>query len=149
MNTSFVRWNNGLNGVTVENRYNDIQTRSLLYTGGLYNASDPALKHSIEYIDPSLYMTAIRDLPLKRFSYIDEYISKYRTVDTTQLGVLTSDLEQSFPNLLHTSPCELQGLSTIKTVDRNQLAYAHLAATQALILRVSSLRAKVAALKAT
>lgn len=149
MNTSFVRWNNGLNGVTVENRYNDIQTRSLLYTGGLYNASDPALKQSIEYVDPTLYMTAIRDLPLKRFSYIDEYRSKYRTVDTTQLGVLTSDLEQSFPNLLHTSPCELQGLSTIKTVDRKQLAYAHLAATQALILRVSSLRAKVAALKAT
>lgn len=149
MNTSFVRWNNPLNGVTVENRYNDIQTRSLLYTGALYNASDPALKHSIEYIDPTLYMTAIGNLPLKRFSYIEDYRSKYRSADTTQLGVLTSDLDTPFFNVVRDAPCELQGLSTIKTVDRKQLAYAHLAATQALILRVSSLRAKVAALKAT
>jgi hypothetical protein len=94
-------------------------------------------------------MTAIGNLPLKRFSYIEEYRSKYRSADTTQLGVLTSDLDTPFFNVVRDAPCELQGLSTIKTVDRKQLAYAHLAATQALILRVSSLRAKVAALKAT
>jgi hypothetical protein len=143
MNTSFVRWNNSLNGVTVENRYNDIQTRSLLYTGGLYNASDPSLKNSIEYVDPNLYMTAIQNIPLKRFSYIEDYRNQYRTVDTTQLGILTSDLEPHFPNMVREAPCEVSGLSTIQTVDRKQFLYAHLAATQALILRVSTLRAKL------
>jgi hypothetical protein len=143
MNKSYVRWNNALNGVTVQNRYNDVQTRSLIYTGGLYNASDPSLKHKIEYVDPTMYMTAIQNIPLKRFSYIEEYRTKYRTSDTTQLGILTSDLEPHFPNMVIEAPCEVRNISTIQTVDRKQFAYAHLSATQALILRVSTLRARI------
>jgi len=138
MNKSYISWNYPLNGTTVLNSYNDTQTRSLLYTGGLYNASDSNLKHSIEYVDCGPYLTLIKDLPLKRYSFKEAYCSTFLTADKHQLGILTSDVP--FSSMILDAPFEHCGLSTIKTVDRTQFKYAHLATTQALILRISTLR---------
>jgi hypothetical protein len=138
MNKSYISWNYPLNGTTVLNSYNDTQTRSLLYTGGLYNASDSNLKHSIEYVDCGPYLTAIKDLPLKRYSFKEAYCSTFLTADRQQLGILTCDVP--FSSMVLDAPFEHCGLSTIQTVDRTQFKYAHLAATQALIGRISTLR---------
>jgi hypothetical protein len=140
MNKSYVKWNNAHNGTTIQNRFNDIQTRSLLYTGALYNASDSNLKNSIEYVDSSLYMTAIRDLPLRRYNFSDAYRSTFCTADRSQLGVLTSEVEPIFSTMVCDAPFDYCDLKTIKTIDRTQIRYAHLAATQALIHRVSTLK---------
>ena len=137
MNKSYISWNYPLNGTTVQNSYNDTQTRSLLYTGGLYNASDSNLKHSIEYVDCGPYLTAIKELPLKRYSFKESYCSTFLTADRQQLGILTSDVP--FSSMVLDAPFEHCGLSTIKTVDRTQFKYAHLATTQALISRISTL----------
>ena len=140
MNRSFIKWNNAHNGITIQNRFNDIQTRSLLYTGALYNASDSNLKNSIEYIDSSLYMTAISNLPLRRYNFSDAYRSTFCTADRSQLGVLTSEVEPIFSTMVHDAEFNHCGIDKIKTVDRTQIRYAHLAATQALIQRVSTLK---------
>ena len=139
MNKSYISWNYPLNGTTVQNSYNDTQTRSLLYTGGLYNASDSNLKHSIEYIDCSPYLTAIKALSLKRYSFNEAYCSTFLIADKHQLGILTCDVP--FSSMILDSPFNYCELSTIKTVDRTQFRYAHLATTQALIGRISTLRA--------
>lgn len=151
MNRSFVRWNNALNDITIQNRYNDIQTRSLTYTGALYNASDSNLKHSIEYVDPMYYLTAIEALPLRRFSYVPEYRNTFLTHDRTQLGLITSEVAPIFSSMVSCQESFYHcGLSSIQTLDRTQLRYAHLAATQGLIQRVSTLKGRIAALvKAT
>jgi hypothetical protein len=138
MNQSYINWGYPLNGVTIANNYNDTQTRSLLYTGALYNASDSNLKHSIEYVDTAPYLTAIQDLPLKRYSFNKGYISTFSTTDNKQLGILTSELP--FSSMILSAPFEHLGLSSIQTVDRTQFRYAHLATTQALIGRISTLK---------
>jgi hypothetical protein len=143
MNRSYIRWNSALNGITIENPYNDTSTRSLTYTGALYHASDSNLKHSVEYVNPELYMTAINTLPLRRYRFNDSYINTFQSGDRWQLGVLTSEVEPIFSSMVKTVPFTHCGIDTIDTVDRTQLRYAHLAATQGLIHRVSTLKGKV------
>jgi hypothetical protein len=150
MNKSYIKWESPLNGVTIENSYNDISARSLTYTGALYNASDSNLKHSIEYINPEVYMTAISELPLRRYAFNNAYLSTFNLRDRAQLGVITSEVEPIFPSMIRSAPFEHCGLESVNTVDRTQLRYAHLAATQGLIIRISTLKAAIkAALKAT
>jgi hypothetical protein len=141
MNKSYMVWNSALNGITIQNRYNDTSTRSLTYTGALYNASDPQLKDEIEMLDPIPYMNAIKDLPLHRYAFSDSYCSTFRTRDRQQLGVLTSELP--FSSMVQSAPFDFCGFSTIQTVDRTQFRYAHLAATQGLLLRLSTLKGKL------
>ena len=140
MNKSYIKWNSRLNGVTIQNRFNDITTRSLTYTGALYNASDSNLKHNIEYIDSAPYSKMIENLPLRRFAFSQEYLSTFQLSDKHQLGVLTSEVAQEFPDAVHTAPFNFCDISTIHTVDRVQLRYYHLAATQHLMKRVSTLK---------
>jgi hypothetical protein len=144
MNQSYLQWNNALNGITINNQYNDIETRSLIYTGGLYNASDSNLKHSIEYVDPNTYLESIHNLPLRRFSFINAYRSTFLTNDTKQLGLITSEVEPIFSTMVQPNTgFNRFGLSSIQTLDRTQLRYAHMAGTQALIQRVSTLKGRI------
>jgi len=143
MNRSYIRWNSALNGITIQNAYNDTSTRSLTYTGALYNASDSNLKHSVEYVNPELYMTAINSLPLRRYRFNDSYINTFQSGDKWQLGVVTSEVEPIFSSMVKTVPFTHCGMDTIDTVDRTQLRYAHLAATQGLIHRVSTLKRRI------
>ena len=131
----YMKWNTALNSVTIENRYNDTQTRSLTYSGALYNASDPRLKEDIAAADQSALYQTIATLPLKRYRFNEEYRATYRPDDQTQLGVLTTDLAPLLPYAVTRGPAGFD------TVDRAQIRFAHMAATQALMARVSTLRA--------
>jgi hypothetical protein len=129
-------WPTALNGITIENRYNDTQTRSLTYTGAIYNASDPRLKEDIQAADGNIYYETLSKLPLRRFRFREAYRETYRTEDTTQLGVLTTEVAPLLPDAVKSA-------ETHDTVDRAQLRFAHLAATRALIERVAAIKRRL------
>ena len=137
MNRSYIKWNTGLNAITIQNRFNDTQTRSLTYTGSLYNASDSNLKHSIDYAQVQSLAATFETIPLRRYTFSDAYCSTFQLEDRTQLGVITSEV---VPHFVTETPFDHFGLSSLQTVDRTQLRFLHLATTQSLMLRISTLR---------
>jgi len=141
MNSGFMRWNDRQYGVTIQNAYNDLQTRTLTYTGALYTASDSNLKHDIRYATTAALYQAIQALPLHRYSLLRPYREKFRVEDTNQLGVLTTEVAAKFPAMIQTVDSEF--LPNLQTVDRLQFRYAHLGATQHIIERLSTLKSKV------
>ena len=143
MNSGFMRWNGRQYGVTIQNPYNDLQTRSLTYTGALYTASDPSLKHDIGYADTTSLYEAIQTLPLHRYSLIRPYRDNFRVEDVHQLGVLTTEVAAKFPTMIKTVDSEF--VPELQTVDRVQFRYAHLGATQHIMERLSTLKSKITA----
>lgn len=141
MNQGFVRWNTRQYGLTIQNQYNDLQTRSITYTGGLFTASDSNLKYDTQYADVSTIHASIAALPLHRYSFIRPYRDAFQVEDRHQLGVITDEVAQHFPSMIHTADSEI--VPSLKTVDRIQFRYAHLAATQHIIGRISTLRSKL------
>ena len=141
MNQGFVRWNTRQYGLTIQNQYNDLQTRSITYTGGLFTASDSNLKYDTQYADVSTIHASIAALPLHRYSFIRPYRDAFQVEDRHQLGVITDEVAQHFPSMIHTADSEI--VPSLKTVDRIQFRYAHLAATQHIIQRMSTLRSKL------
>jgi hypothetical protein len=134
----YLVWPSGLNGTTIENRYNDTVTRSLTYTGSLYTASDPRLKENIQLAPTATLYETMASLPLYRYRIREEHRATYRIDDTHQLGVLATDVAQRLQGA--TAVAESSGLLT---VDSDQLFYTHLATTQHLQARISSLRARI------
>jgi hypothetical protein len=147
MNRGYMKWMSSLQGVTIQNRFNDISTRSLLYTGAIYNASDKNLKRDIEYISSENYVDTFMAIPLRRFTFTDMYCSTFQIRDHHQLGVITSEVKEHFPEIVHTTATNIGNLSTIEMVDRGQLRYLHLSATQELIKRVSTLSGQITHLR--
>ena len=143
MNRGFMRWNGRQYGVAIQNKYNDLQTRSLTYTGALYTASDPSLKHDIGYADTTSLYEAIQTLPLHRYSLIRPYRDNFRVEDVHQLGVLTTEVAAKFPRMIKTVDSEF--VPELQTVDRVQFRYAHLGATQHIMERLSTLKSKITA----
>lgn len=141
MNLGFMRWNGRQYGVTIQNPYNDLQTRTLTYTGGLYTASDSNLKHDIGYAPVASLYDAIQALPLHRYSLLRPYREKFRVEDTNQLGILTTEVAAKFPAMIKTVDSEF--VPNLQTVDRGQFRYAHLGATQHIMGRLSTLKSKV------
>jgi hypothetical protein len=145
MNLSYLSWNTTLNGITIENRFNDIATRSLTYTGSIYNASDPRLKEDIVAADTAQLYTTIHDLPLYNYRLTERYRGHFRIEDYKHLGVLATEVKSALPGASRTAEAPYDELPDFLTVDRGQLKFAHLGATQALIERVSCLKALIAA----
>ena len=143
MNLGFMRWNGRQYGVAIQNPYNDLQTRTLTYTGALYTASDSNLKHDIGYAPVESLYDAVQALPLHRYSLLRSYREKFRVEDTHQLGVLTTEVAAKFPAMIKTVDSEF--VPELQTVDRAQFRYAHLGATQHIMGRLSTLKSKIAA----
>jgi hypothetical protein len=141
MNRGFMRWNGRQYGITIQNPYNDLQTRTLTYTGALYTASDSKLKHDVGYASTETLYDAIKSLPLHRYSLLGTYREKFRVEDTHQLGVLTTEVAAKFPATIKTVDSEF--VSDLQTVDRTQFRYAHLGATQHIMGRLSTLKSKI------
>ena len=144
MNRGFMRWNRRQYGITIQNQYNDIQTRTLTYTGALYIASDSNLKHDIGYADTANLYRAIDTLPLHRYSFLQAYRDTFRIEDTYQLGVLTTEVAAKFPTMVKTVDSDF--VPDLQTVDRVQFRYAHLGATQHIMGRLSTLKSKISML---
>jgi hypothetical protein len=149
MTNGFMRWNTRQYGISIQNEYNDLQTRTLTYTGGLYTASDSNLKYDTSYADVGEIHEAVKKLPLRRYGLSDKYKTIFRTKDAHQLGVLTTEVAKQFPAFIHKVESEHLAVTDLQTVDRIQMRYAHLGATQHLMNRISTLTGKIHAFTST
>jgi hypothetical protein len=146
MNNGAIRWPYSLNGITIQNSLNDMSIRNIFYYGGLNFASDPSLKENIEAADLERCYETLQRIPLKRYKYVDTYISTFHTQDIHRLGFLATELEGVFPKSV--SYTEIPGLqSTFRVIDTQQIEMAHIGATQHLIRRVESLFSTVESLQ--
>ena len=146
MNSGTLRFPYAIEGITINNRYNDASMRTVTYTGSLNNASDPALKERIISASLPICYETLSSLPLRVYNYIAAYQSTFHTRDGSRLGFLTSEVAQRFPNSVTTIPFEHSWASSIQTLDVAQIKYTHLGATQQLMQQVSTLESEVAAL---
>ena len=147
MQNGVLKWNYALNDTTIQNSLNDISTRNLLYYGSLRFVSDPRLKQNIQPANLRRCHDIIRDIPLHRYEFIDSYVSAFQVTDKRRLGIIADEYEQFFPKSVSIVKSPLPGLSTIKTVDTQQLDMAHLGATQYLLKEIAELRAVIEALE--
>ena len=141
INNGVIRWPYFLNGTTIQNSLNDMAIRSIYYYGGLNFASDPALKENIEDADLSLCYKTVQEMPLRRFKYIDSYLSTFQQKDAHRLGVIATDLEKVFPkSITYTTMSEVPGFqSTFRMIDTQQIDMAHIGATKLLMKQVERL----------
>jgi sugar lactone lactonase YvrE len=135
MNSGLLRFPNTLNGISIQNEYNDASTRNLIYTGALNNPSDPALKERIHAADTAICYTTINSIPLRRYRYNAEYESTFRVQDRNRLGFLTTEVALHFPK-------SIRPLESTNTLETGQIKYAHFGTTQKLMAEVSSLEAE-------
>jgi sugar lactone lactonase YvrE len=135
MNSGPLRFPNSLNGISIQNEFNDASTRNLTYTGALNNASDPALKEGIHAADTAVCYRTIKSIPLRRYRYNAEYESTFRVQDRHRLGFLTTEVAPHFPKSIHP-------LESTNTLETGQIKYAHFGTTQKLMAEVSTLEAE-------
>jgi hypothetical protein len=148
INNGVIRWPYFLNGTTIQNSLNDMSVRSIYYYGGLNFASDPSLKEDICAADLARCYDTVRDLPLRRFKYIDAYLSTFQQKDTHRLGFIATELEQVFPKSVTYTQLEVPGFqSTFRMIDTQQIEMAHIGATQHLMQRVETLYETLTTLK--
>ena len=146
-NNGVLNWKYSLNGTTIQNSLNDISTRNLYYYGSLNFASDPRVKENIQDANLELCYETIRNVPLRKFKYIDSYCSTFQVRDTHRLGFLATELREAFPKSVHESDTVFPAFSTsLLTIDTAQIEMAHLGATKYLMQKVSTLEAEVKAL---
>lgn len=146
MNKGYMVWPNRLSGISINNRYNDLQTRNVTYTGSLFNASDSNLKRDISTANLEELYDSINRLPLHRYEFSPVFVSSFKSADRHQIGVLTTELKTIFPKMVHEIEPATETnieLSNLQTVDRAQLKFAHLGATQFLIQKISTLSAEI------
>jgi len=141
INNGVLRWPYYLNGTTIQNSLNDMSIRSIYYYGALNFASDPTLKEHIRDADLDKCYAAVESLPLRRFKYIDPYMSTFQQKDTHRLGFIATELETVFPkSITYTRMDDIPGYeSTFRMIDTQQVEMAHIGATKVLMNKVSSL----------
>jgi hypothetical protein len=144
INSGTMVWPSTLFDITVQNRFNDIQTRSLLYTGSLQNVSDRSLKTEIELADLPRCASTIQGVPLRRYKYIAEYERTFHVKDRRRLGVLSTELAAAFPKSIRPDTLFDQPIDTVNT---DQLKFAHMGATKYLMGEIAILRARIACLQ--
>jgi len=149
INNGSLRWPYYLNGTTIQNSLNDMSIRSLYYYGSLNFASDPSLKEDIHDADLEKCYHAVEEMPLRRFKYIDAYMSTFQQTDTYRLGFIATDLEKVFPkSITYTRLTDIPGHeSTFRMIDTQQIEMAHIGATKILMAKVSTLRNEISDLK--
>jgi hypothetical protein len=148
MNKGYMKFVTPVNGINIFNSQNDMSVRNLFYTGDLSFASDPIVKEQIESADLDRCLQTVDDIPLHRYSYIKEYQSTFQHIDRRRLGVLANEYARHFPKGVHDSPEQvLPSFSTTSVVDTDQLLYAHIGATKALISTVEYLSSVLSKMK--
>jgi hypothetical protein len=142
MNKGYMVWPNRLCGITINNQFNDLQTRTITYSGSLYNASDSNLKSDISYAETDHIYNKIDTLPLRYYGFSPSYVSTFQPADRHQLGVVTTEVARIFPEIVNS--VEQTNIGTLQTIDKSQLKFAHLGATQRLIQKISTLSGEIA-----
>ena len=133
-----ITWPYFLNGTTIQNSLNDMSVRSIYYYGGLNFASDPSLKENIEDADLAKCYDIVSKIPLRRFKYVDAYLSTFQQKDKHRLGFIATELEEVFPKSV--TYTEIPSFhSTFRMIDTQQMDMAHIGATKYLMNKMASL----------
>ena len=140
-------WNYAFNTTTIENSLNDISTRNLYYFGGLNFTSDPRIKENIRDADLKRCYDIVRTIPLRSYTMRSEYCSTFGVSAAPRLGILANELETPFPHSVRETELAVGTVSSIKTVDTQQLEMAHLGATKLLIGEIAELKATLSTLR--
>jgi hypothetical protein len=144
MNSGIVTFPYQNNGITIQNPYNDASLRTVNYTGSLISASDPALKEHIEPADLSICYNTLNSVPLRRYNYIEPYMSTFHVADRRRLGFLTSEVSPLLPNSVNLRSLDYEWApSSINTLDTTQMRYIHLGVTQNLMKVVDDLEREI------
>jgi len=147
MNSGILRFPNEMSGITINNQYNDASMRSIFYSGQLRSASDPALKENVTAADTAICYSTLSTTPLKRYKYIEPYMSTFRVQDVHRLGFLTTDVAGPFPKSV--APLQHESHEWIpsgaQSLDTAQMKLAHYGVTQHLQGLISTLESEVEA----
>lgn len=142
VNFGYLRFPNRINGITIDNKFNDASTRTLNYTGSLYSVSDPALKTEIVDADEQRCAKTLQSLPLKSYAYKPAFLDTFHVADRRRLGFLTTDVASQFPHAISPAPPH-EALPPFQILDTNQIRYTHLGTTKALLAAVSTLETQI------
>jgi hypothetical protein len=106
--------------------------------------SDQRLKSDIVIADLDRCYEIVKNLPLKRFTWKDAYVSSNMTNDRSKLGWIAQEVESVFPKAVITQP-ERYGLSNFKTLDTDQIYAAMYGTVKKLQSMVDEVESRVVA----
>ena len=135
---------------TSELFYSDAITISTLFVdiGVLYNGnfltSDSNVKQNISSADLTLCYSNMKQLPLRRFTYIPSYAAS--KIDQTQIGFIAQEVYSTFPKSIFSTFD--QDLSTsIMNLNFDQVFLSHYGATQLLMSSVEGYQNSISSLQ--
>jgi hypothetical protein len=121
--------------------YTDNLSLTILYTqygvlsNGTYLASDSNVKQDISSADIGLCYSNVKQLPLRRFTYIPSYAAS--KIDQTQIGFIAQEVYSTFPKSIFSTFDESIN-SSIMNMNFDQIFLSHYGATQFLISTVEN-----------
>jgi Chaperone of endosialidase len=81
--------------------------------------SDVRLKTNISLADKNRCYDIIKTLPLKHYTWTQDYIENTMVTDNSKLGWIAQDVQEVFPKAVRTTP--MFGLQDCKTLDADQI----------------------------
>jgi hypothetical protein len=136
---------------TSEIFYTDTLVLSTVYTqygvavNGTFLTSDSNVKQDISPADLTLCYSNVKQLPLRRFTYIPSYAAS--KIDQTQIGFIAQEVYSTFPKSIFSTFDESMN-SNIMHLNFDQIFLSHYGATQLLISTVENQQTTYADLQA-
>lgn len=83
--------------------------------------SDERIKEDIVNADLDICYNDIKNIPLRRFKWIDEYINRYNVADKHNLGFIAQEVEKINKNAVNTGINNFFKIKDFKTLNKDQL----------------------------
>ena len=105
------------------------------------NPSDHRIKNIIQDANQTTLFNKISSLRLVSYTWEDHYRSSHSLTDDIQLGFISQEVENVFPNsILHKSE---EGYDDFRSLDTDQILKAKFGLTQQLLQKVSTLQSRI------
>lgn len=101
-------------------------------------SSDQRLKQNIEFADIDRCYDIVKNLPLKHYTWNEQYIPSSLVPDRSRIGWIAQEVESVFPKAVQSTP--LHGLSNCLTLDADQIYAAMYGCVQKLQALVECLQ---------
>ena len=117
-----------------------------MFIGGTLTAlSDKRLKTNIESANLDICYDAIKNIPLKRYTWRDDIYKKEEVFDRSKLGWIAQDVEQVFPKAVQRK--NMFGYTDCRTLNSDQIMASLYGSVQKLMKIVEALQDEVNQLK--
>jgi len=121
-----------------------INARAGVFSNATFLTSDSNVKENIVDADLGVCYNNVRNLPLRRFTYISSIAGG--KIDKTQIGFIAQEAGEVFPKSIMPIYEESVG-STIQLLNYDQIFLSHYGATQLLMSTVDSQAARISSLE--